>query len=271
MSTYYATVQNIRDALELLHELLRAGVAPDDVSLVSKETLPGSEDFPSTIGDATAFVGREDDPPTDRLVPEDMGAADRIAETASPIAGIDTSNSATNVDSVDQSDDSQSYAEDSIQPPGEISHAEHERDDLELAVRTGFPTAVPLLDDVVDSETPVQDQYDDGLETISMPGAGTVAGGGAMATAALDFFQPDRTDHGEALLRHLQDEGMDEERARIYVHALNNRRTLLAVHANPGTVDDEVLESYLSRHQLQNLEMVDAPRFFEGGGKARMI
>jgi hypothetical protein len=273
MSTFYATMESVPDARNLVNELLRAGVRPDDVSLVTKENWTGlGSDQPfGSVGDATSFVGREDDPAGIPPIPSEMELTERTMAVQGPISGIDTSNTATNVEMIDQADDSQAIAESTIQPEPEISQAEHERDDLELAVHTGFPTPVPILDDVRDSETVAQEQAVDGLQAIVVPGVGSFVGGGALSTAALDTIGGSRTLAALSLIGHLKDEGMDEERARQYAAAYDRGMTILGIHSNPGDMDQVELEAIVSRHPVMETDFIDAPRFYEGGGKARML
>lgn len=269
MSTFYAVLENLADARMLADELLRSGLRPDDLSLLSKETN-GSLDDPELpggrTGDATAFVGREDDPIVDDLLPVGPDITDKTSVMASPLMGVDTSDRATDVEMVDQSDDSQTYAEDSIEPYGDISQAEHEKDDLVLATETGFPTPVPVIDDIRDTETHVEEQNAEGLETMVVPGVGTVMGGGSLATAAIGF-----TDPSEAIVSHLVDEGMTPDRAEIYAAAYRTRMALLAVHIDPGATKEEAVEEYVARHKVHENDLVDAPRFYENGGRAKML
>jgi hypothetical protein len=277
MSTFYATFRNVRAARQMIAELVRGGVRPDDISLVAHKAqvdLPerrsGDQDrmqeYVRSVGDATSFVGRQDDPVTDSPVPASNDYTDYTTLEASRISGIDTSNSALDVDSVDQSDDSQEEADLMTYPRGETSQSEHERDDINLALHTGFPTPVPVIDDVRDSEGPLQDQLDEAMETIVVPGFGMVMGGGSLATAALDFINPEGNANTEALVAHLRDEGVPETRARVYRDAFDQGGAVLAVAVNPGTVDEGAVESIAERHRAENHALYDAPRYYQDGG-----
>lgn len=278
MSTFYATFRNVKAARTAVHELLRNGVNPDSVSLIANESgidLPDGigqghmrEDVHS-VGDATAFVGRKDDPRRDGPPPspEDYTrySTTVLDETAS---GIDTSDSATNVDTVDQADDSQELVDRDTFTDGHISHSEHERDDINLALHTGYPTPIPIIEDeVIDTETPMQDQNDDGLDSIVVPGFGVVMGGGALATAALDFINPNGHHETDSLIIHLRDEGVPGERAQELRKAFEQGGAVIAIEIVPGEVNEEQVETTTERHGAENAGLFDAPRFYQNGGK----
>ncbi len=282
MSTFYATFDDTARARELVRTLLRSGVASDDLSLVLRaedaDGLPsdtlGTEDegmieSVSSVGDATAFVGREDDPtPNDPFAADAPFAGYTSVYESNIGGGISTVEKGRNVDSVDQMDDSQSAAEDMISPPHEISQSEHEKDDIALTLQTGFPTPVPVIDnDLTDVEGPAQDQYEEGMDAITVPGFGTLIGGGALATAALDFMNPESVGISDSLVTHLRDEGVPRERAQTYQEAFEQGAALLAVAIVPGEISAGVVESLAERHGARNAETFDAPRFYEDGGK----
>jgi hypothetical protein len=278
MSTFYATFKDVQEAQAVIDELLRGGVTPDDLSLIVRKPdvqASGNSGEPMidearTVGDATVFVGRDDDPRMDELVPPNMAGTQMQTREASRIMGIDTSNIAYDVDSVDQSDNSQEEAEEMTLPDRGISQSSHERDDLALAVTTGFPTTIPVADDIKDYDTPLQDQMTDSLESIVVPGFGLVIGGGALATVALSFLNPEARDGG-SFVDHLKDEGVPEDRARSYQEAFDQGQALLAVAITPGEVNELEVERIADRHHGENQEMFDAPRFYEGGGRAEML
>jgi hypothetical protein len=267
MSTFFAIFDDLNSARNMLDELVRGGVRPDDVSLVTRQVLEGN--FSSSVGDASAFVGREDDPVMDEVVSaRNKNLSDlSTAVEATGTMGIDTSQIGRDVESVDQNDDSQSASEDMLEPPRMTTQSEHERDDLGLALLTGFPTTVPLQDDVIDSEGKRQDQFAQSLETISLPGAGTVIGGGAMATAAFDVINPQGGDSGR-LGEFLRDEGVEEEAAEEYRAALEANQVLIAIAVAPGEIREEAIESIAERSGARSGRLYDAPRFHENGGYA---
>jgi|GEM_PF-2525713 len=280
MSTFYATFKDVRAARNLIEELLRDGVQSDDISLIANRAIDqptgktlrdedgAIREVVGSVGDATAFVGRDDDPRVDDLVPPSNDFTEFSMNERSDIGGgISTVDKAKDVDSVDQMDDSQEEANRMIYPRGEVSYSEHERDDINLALHTGFPTSVPIIEDqVIDDETPVQDQRVDSLETIIVPGFGTVVGGGSLATAALDFINPEGTANADALIAHLRDEGVPETRARVYRDAFEQGAAVLAVVITPGEVDEEGLERAADRHGCENPALFDAPRYYNDGG-----
>jgi hypothetical protein len=264
MSTYFATFENLQSARSMLDELVRSGVRPDDVSLVTRQAVNESDRL-SSVADATVFVGREDDPDTE-LIPERKNLSDLSTAVQGNIMGIDTSHIPTDVESVDQSDDSQSLAEDSLEPPRMTTQSEHERDDIGLALLTGYPTTVPLLDDIKDGEGARMDQFTEGLETMSIPGSGTIIGGGALGTAGLDAISP--TGSTEGLMAFLRDEGVSDEAARNFCDALTQNQVLVAVNVPPGNVREGSIEEVAERWGARNGNLIDAPRFHEGGGYA---
>jgi hypothetical protein len=261
MSTYFATFESLQAARKMLDELVRSGVRPDDVSLLTRQSSQAME--MSSVGDATSFVGRSDDPDQE-LIPERKNLSDLSTTVQGNIGGIDTSDTATNVDSVDQADDSQSLSEDMLEPPRMTTQSEHERDDLGLALLTGFPTTVPLLDDVKDSEGSRLDQLAEGLEVMSIPGSGTIIGGGALATAGMDAIGPAGSMDG--LMAFLKDEGVSERGARVYCDALARDQVLVAVNVPPGAVREGAIEEIAERWGAKQAGLVDAPRFHEGTG-----
>jgi hypothetical protein len=278
MSTFYATFQNVRSARTAVHELLRNGVNPDSVSLIANgegidpvdRVREGQmREEVHSVGDATAFVGRRDDPRQDGPPPspEDFTrySTTVLDETAS---GIDTSDKLTNVDTVDQSDDSQELVDRDTFTDGHISHSEHERDDINLALHTNYPTPIPVIEDNFDdAETRMQDQNDDSLDEIVVPGFGVVMGGGALATAALDFINPNGQHETDSLLAHLKDEGVPGERAKALRSAFEHGGAVVAVEIVPGEVDEEQVEATAGRHGAENAGLFDAPRYYQNGGQ----
>jgi hypothetical protein len=79
MSTFYATFENSREGRETVDELLRDGVPPENISLVALvrggTKGEGLVLEPDSLGDASFFVGRSDDPeqspefPTSKAMP----------------------------------------------------------------------------------------------------------------------------------------------------------------------------------------------------------
>lgn len=278
MSTFYASFRDVRVARAAVDELVRGGVRPDDLSLVAHKSNVAPEDrgiddqrqmreVVGSVGDATAVVGRRDDPRSDDLVPPSTDYTDYSMNVASPMMGIDTSSIGTDVETVDQADDSQEEANLSIYPENETSQSEHELDDIALTLHTGFPTPVPIIEDNVrDTETPVQDQLDEQLETIIVPGFGMIMGGGPLATAALDFINPEGKADSGAIIAHLKDEGVPETRARVYRDAFEQGGAILAVLITPGSVKEGVVEQIAERHQADNPALYDAPRYYQDGG-----
>jgi hypothetical protein len=276
MSTYFAVFESLRQARDCAEELVRHGVRPDDLSIVTKQMLEGVEvrgemvEPHVTVGDATSFVGREDDPDLDGGVPPtNRDVTDLTSVHEGPISPIDTSDKATNVDTLDQANDSQSLAEDMMSPPREISQSEHEKDDLALTLRTGFPTPVPLLDEVNDADGPNQRQNSESLETIVVPESGTIIGGGGFATAAFDVVNPTHDARPDSLRGFMEDEGVSGEMATTYVEAFSEGKVLMAVEVVPGKIKQGFVEEAVERWEGQNGGMFDAPRFYEGGGEGR--
>lgn len=275
MSTYYATFNEIRQARGFLDELVREGVSPDDISLIARRADANADSAAEmtervrSVGDATVFVGRSDDPRRDDLVPPSLAGADMTTLEMSNLNPVDTSNSATDVDSVDQMDDSQEEMDKMTYPRRSISQSEHERDDVSMATITGFPTSAPVIDDVIDADTPLQDQMADSFETIEVPGFGIVAGGGALATAALDFANPENPAGTDRLVDFLKDEGIPEPRAKDLCEAFDAGRAFVAVAVNPGDVNEQAVERIADRYQVADAQLYDAPRFYEGGAEMR--
>jgi hypothetical protein len=205
MSMFISTFAHLSQAQSAIDEILRGGLSADSISLICRrgEAADSPEDLRERmgrVGDATDWVGRPDDP--DRpATTEGDDLTQYTTLQASPISGIDTSDSGTNVDSADQLEDSQEYVDRETYGHN-ISQSEHERDDLNLAVHTNFPTPVPVRDMAAEDDTELHAQMADGLDTLFVPHWGVIAGGGAMATAALD------SSHDQALRDFLTDEGV---------------------------------------------------------------
>jgi hypothetical protein len=273
MSIYYASFEQFGKVQNFLDELLRGGVSPDDLSVITCRVPEGLESSnEGTVGDATAFVGRDDDPIVDEILhPQGKDITDLTAAHESEVrGGISTSDRSRNVDSVDQSDDSQRLAENMmLEPPRHTPQSQHEHDDLALTLRTGFPTPVPTLDDVQDTETPMQDQMTGGIETIVVRDAGLIMGGGGLATAAFDVINPKHTHDSMALVAYLKDEGVQEEAAGDIRDAFDAGDIVVAVELVPGRVREDFIESVAERCGGRSFGMFDAPRFYDEGGEGR--
>ena len=75
---------------------------PDDLSLVScrpDEAEGEMREISGTVGDATAFVGRSDDPARDFSIPRRADITELTSTEMSRLNPIDTSNADTDVDS----------------------------------------------------------------------------------------------------------------------------------------------------------------------------
>lgn len=268
MSTLYATFINTKAASAVVTELVQGGVRPEDISLVTKQSpnYPRNLELTETsesVGDASYLVGRSDDPePLLDLRPP----FERFSTIeGSPIGGIDTSETSLDVDSVDQADDSQELAEDMMYPRDSISQSEHQRDDLGLAMETGFPTTIPTIDGLKDEQSQLSEDLESQLETIIIPGFGYVIGGGAMATQALDFSNKDEAGAIESLLSHLRSEGVPRWAAERYVQSLMNGGSIVAVTVTPGELDELAIEDIFDKHQGENTRLYDAPRYRQPG------
>jgi hypothetical protein len=255
MSTFFAAFPDSTKAQQMVRHLVNDGIDLDDISLVTRSDVniePGAA--PST-GDASFFVGRDDDPTHD-LVDERTPDADYEAAEVSQIGGgISTSNTGQNVDSVDQMDDSQAAAEDETWPREDTSNSRHELDDLDRAVRTGFPTPVTPLDNDFATDT----EPDRSLDPIPVPGVGVVMGGGDLATAAFDWADNGKPD-SSAFLTYLQDEGVPPGPANDLLSQYGNGGAVLAVALLPE-VDEGALEEVAEQYGAVTKGWFGAPRF----------
>lgn len=258
MSTYYATFADHQRAKDALRELLRGGVRPDDASLLLPgDSVADANDLTaySSVGDATYRVGRADDPAATIDQDDPLDEMTTIAQSA--VSGIDTSNAAFTGDSIDQMDDSQSVAEDTLYPYREISQSTHEKDDLAMAVTTGLPTPVPEIDDIKDGDE-MQDQNEEAMEALDVPGFGLALGNGALATAALGegSIEPRLTDF-------FKDDGVPTAAADDLLAALREGQALLAVVATPGEIDEPTVEAIAARNGGTDRGLFDAPRYYD--------
>src|ERR1051325_7250279 len=122
MSMFYAAFPDTVKAEQMVRHLLNDGIELDDISLVVPNETDIEAAAPPSTGDASFFVGRSDDPNHD-LVDERTPDADYEGAEISRIGGgISTSDTATNVEMVDEMDDSQSAAEDEGWPRDDTSH-----------------------------------------------------------------------------------------------------------------------------------------------------
>jgi len=262
MSTFIATFTQWRDARAALDELVNGGVGPDDISLIARNvgasTAPGLElvERARSVGDATGFVGRADDPErSDSDVP--IGIDLLTTTRASRVSPVDTSDIATDVESVDQMDDSQNEAEIESNPIDGISHGAHDMDEVALTVLTGFPTVGGSLDDVTAPIAGRQEQFSDSLEWIEIPGVGLVIGGGPLATAALTAPLESRG----SIVEQLHDCGVEDGTADEIQRLYKQGEAVLSVLITPGVVNETAIESVAEVHSGKNWGMFDSPRF----------
>lgn len=263
MSTYYATFADHQRAKDALRELLRGGVRPDDASLLLPgDTVADTRDLTAggSVGDATYYIGRDDDPPRD--IPNAEGDGGRFSPLTEAVAGnlsgIDTSDRSKTGDSVNQMDDSQSEAEGMLQPHNGISQSTHEVDDIALAVTTGFPTDIPTLEKLSPGDLELQDQNEEGLEALDVDGFGAVLGNGALATAALGDGSVE-----PRLEAFFKDDGVPAASADELLAALREGHALLAVVATPGEIDEPAVEAIATRNGGTDRGLFDAPRFYD--------
>ena len=264
MSTFYASFDSLNRAQAAVFELVNGGVDPDDLSLVvCRPDLEGSQmsDIVRSVGDATAFVGRSDDPDPSFPLPRMADVTELTSVEMDPVSPIDTSDSDTDVDSVDQMEDSQDAYERQISPKGGISHSTHEMDDIALTVTRGYPTAVPTLDDVRPWDLAEEEQFEDRIETIQIPGFGVVVGGGQLATAALDFGKHEGSCNADGLVSQFLDEGVPDAVAKDLQFAFLKGESILAVVVTPGEVNEDAVEEIAERHGGRNFGLYDAPRY----------
>src|SRR5690349_15257929 len=86
MSTFFAAFPDSTKAQEMVRHLVSDGINLDDISLVTRSGLTVDPAAPQSIGDASFFVGREDDPEHD-LVDEGTPDADYEAVEVSRVGG----------------------------------------------------------------------------------------------------------------------------------------------------------------------------------------
>ncbi|CAN5365155.1 hypothetical protein BH11ARM1_BH11ARM1_14920 [soil metagenome] len=259
MSTYLASFSSLNLAKKYAAELLMARVASDDISIVSREYGMSSEIHNS---DATTFVGRTDDPDANPRFGDNLTRTSAMTTTAeSPIGGIDTSNSDTDVDSVDQAEESQSLAEDQTYPNHGISYGEHQGDTAALSVLTGFPTDVPVID-----KGPQTGPIDIDLDVTTFVNLGTSMGGGALATLGLDLIRRQETESARTVLEFLKGEGVSDEYAADFLEKFRNGEAITAVEITPGHSPEATIERLARESGATDGQLFDAPRFHEGAG-----
>jgi hypothetical protein len=262
MSTFYATFADHQRAKDALRELLRGGVRPDDASLLLPgDTVADTKDLSAggSVGDATYFVGRSDDPPRDIPSGEGGQIGNVTAAFAGDMMGIDTSDRGKDVEMLDQMDDSQSEAEGGmLHPPLGITNEAHEKDDIALTVLTGFPTDIPTIEPLPSGDFEMQDQNEEALEALDVPNFGVVLGNGALATAALGDGDLDAR-----LTSFFEDDGVPTAAIDDLISALHEGQGVLAIVATPGEIDEPTVEAIAERHGGFNRGLFDAPRYYD--------
>ena len=258
MSTYYATFADHQRAKDALRELLRGGVRPDDASLLMPGDMASdAADLTAdgSVGDASYRVGRSDDPA--ESIDKDDPAVAATTISASPISGVDTSNAAYTGDSVDQMDDSQSVAEEMMYPYRDIPQGEHEKDDLAMAVTSGFPTPVPEIDEIKDGGM-MGDENAEAMEALDVPGFGSALGNGGLATAALG-----EGDVASRLDAFMKEDGVPADAVETILDGLRGGRAALAIVVTPGEIDESAVEAIAERNGAAGVGMFDAPRYVD--------
>jgi hypothetical protein len=247
--------------------LLQQGVPEDDLSLVAgngasqdAKSLERAASTPES--DASAFVGRADDPVRDQLIPPAKELEAKFAIAEAPYGGgISTDTLDDSAETVDQATEPNELAEDMLERPEWMTEARRELHDLDMAVMTGFPSS-PTTDDTFQSASvlPVDD-YDRSLEEIAVERLGVVAGGGAMATAALDYADNDPSNDEDAMMRHFREEGVPDIAAHEYLEAIKHGAAVISVGLIPGEVDAPLVEEVADRLGAESARTYDAPRF----------
>lgn len=250
--------------------LVDNGVPTDDISLVARgdqAVFGNGRSFESAaathLADATSFVGRADDPVIDNLIPKQPDPEEKFVALESPVGpGISTGERINDAaETVDQSNDPNWLAEDSIEPREGITQMDRELHDLDLAVETGFPTTPPVIDDFESSSVLPIDDFERSIDTINVPGFGVVIGTGSLATAALDFGDGDASDDQEVMMTHFREEGVPDDMASEYLEDLKSGKAILAVGLVPGEVEAPLVETVADQFGAAKAATFDAPRF----------
>lgn len=241
MSTFYAVFSDPSKARLAVISLLSEGVPTDDISLVAR-------------GDSSnAFVNTAEETETS-AVNEQM--------PESPVGmGISSAEFNDAADSVDQTDDPQWLAEDSLEMQAGESQADLELRDLDMAVNTGYPTTPEDMDRREGETMAAPESATEGLEAITVPGFGIVIGAGPLATAALDYGDGDPSDDVEEMMKHFREEGVPDDVAQTYVSALDKGEALLAVGLIPGEVEPPLVETVAEQFGGKTAATFDAPRY----------
>lgn len=266
MSHLYAAFTDAAAAQAAYAALLRSGATTEDVSLVVRRLDEVLESGPPLLAenrleDATAFVGRADDPEPTDLTDLNDPANDIRVLTESPIGGgIATDTRDDSVSGIEEMDDSQSAAEDMISPPLDRPASRHEVDDLQLTLETGFPTPVPTIDKEGEL-LPDDPDADLKADTLAVPGFGVVAGLGGLATACLDWADPGERDIRESLVNYLYEEGMGETQAQRYADRLHDGGALLEVTLHPDRLNPDAVRGVVEAQSPDEASEIEGRRF----------
>jgi len=260
MPNLYATFKDPEIAVIFAKELRDGGYLMDDLSLLVHATYASTHptsphNHLNQLEDATAFVGRTDDPEGRPLynmekspIPEDYFRESQVG------GGIATDRPDDDISAIEEADDSEDLAEDETS----WSRTEEVRDALDFGrlVITGFPTDVPLIDDF-HQQPSASENIDNLLEAMEVPGFGVVMGGGGLATAAL---AQGREIHGhKPVLDYLQEEGVDPVAAMDMIKTFEDGGAVVEVSIGNGSVSQ--LEDFAEQLGAISTSTVSLPSY----------
>lgn len=267
MNAYLVSVKTAQGTLDLASSLLNEGVLPEDISVIVdemfSERLAGSSERSAVPTMAMDLLTEpEEDADFDYAStgnPEMKRSSDNALSPHRPIyesevgAGISTASPGDSVSSIDEMDDSQSVAEEMMEPLGTLD------------IRDQGPET-PSLDDIPGSRSRLSSPTGiHGLELgvgvgllaalipAVVPGVGVVMGDGPLAS---DLLAEQGRAIDEGVAPFLRAQGLEEADATRFEDALASGGGILEVAAASGEASGRQIVGILESHDHGRYKVV---------------
>ena len=241
----------------MIGALLEAGVAPEDLSVVIRnsghfsfgESQMGLKMVDS--GEAgTALYGHPNLEKEGSFYYESQFGG-----------GISTSTPDDDVSKVEEMDESQEESEDLSYPAGERSYSWQEESDVERAAQTGYFNTTDPGAGGLNGRKPLENLPGmSELSAITIPGMGLVIGDGALATVVVGAGVASEAGGAPPAGIHdyLEDQGVPNDIAWLLARDFELGGAVLAVASPPGAVDSDILQTVLESNGANNVQLIDA-------------